>query len=191
MLAPGAAEFSAWFRRFRHSCFRLETLQCYGASGEDDSIRVFLAGQTPQPHPGKREWVALVTAAVEDGRTMQRVHVVIEPITDYVCFEVAWSYAYNVDAGEDVRIIPLAEAQPWPSTVPRNDFWLFDDNDVFVMRYDADGMWVGIEHLNDRTAALVACRARDAALQLAQPWAAYVKERPKLGDRVPVVKWRS
>src|SRR6476661_1142875 len=125
MLPPGAPEFSVWFRQFSRSCFRLETLQCYGASGEDDSIRAFLAGQSPQPHPGKREWMALVGAGIRDGRTMQRVHVVIEPLTDYLRFEVAWSYAHSVAAGEEVRIISLAEGESWPPGVPMCDFWLF------------------------------------------------------------------
>lgn len=191
MLSPGVPEFSSWFRQFRRSCFRLETLQCYRGSGEDDSIRVFLAGQTPQPHPGKREWIALVGAAVRDGRTMQRVHVVTEPLTDYVCFEVAWSYAYNVAAGEDLRIIPLAEGEAWPVDVPTGDFWLFDDTELFGMRYDADGTWAGIEHLTDQAATLVARRGRDAALGLARPWATYINTRPELARRVPVALWQN
>ncbi|MGH3903672.1 MAG: DUF6879 family protein [Pseudonocardiaceae bacterium] len=96
MLRPGASEFSAWFHQFQRSCFRLETLQRYGGSGEDDSIRTFLAGANPQPHPGKQDWMALVRAATRDRRTMQRVHAVTEPLTDYVRFEVAWSYAHSV-----------------------------------------------------------------------------------------------
>ncbi|MGH3766177.1 MAG: DUF6879 family protein [Pseudonocardiaceae bacterium] len=186
MLPPGAAEFSTWFRRFCHSCFRLETLQRYGASGEDDSIRAFLAGRSPQPHPGKREWLELVSAAIQDARIMQRVHVITEPLTDYVRFEVAWSYAHNVAAGEDIRIIPLREGQPWPSAIPRDDYWLFDDTELFAMRYDAAGEWIGVENLADQATVQAACRARDAALRLAQPWAAYVNTRPELARRVPV-----
>ncbi|MGH3899738.1 MAG: DUF6879 family protein [Pseudonocardiaceae bacterium] len=187
MLPPGAPEFSAWFRQFQRSCFRLETLQRYGASGEDDSIKAFLSGATPQPHPGKQEWMALVRAAVRDQRTMQRVHVVTEPLTDYVCFEVAWSYAHSVAAGEDVRIIPLTEGQQWPPDLPPagNDFWLFDDTELFPMRYDTEATWIGIDHTTDPDAVLQACRWRDAALHLAQPWATFVNERPELARRVP------
>ncbi|MGH3941158.1 MAG: DUF6879 family protein [Pseudonocardiaceae bacterium] len=190
MLAPGAAEFSAWFGQFQRSCFRLETLQRYGGSGEEDSIRTFLAGATPQPHPGKQEWMALIRAATHDRRTMQRVHVVTEPCTDYVRFEVAWSYAYSVAAGEDVRIIPLTAGQGWPSELPLpgGDFWLFDDTELFDMRYNTEGTWIGIDHSTDPDSVRQACRWRDAALRLAQPWAAYVAERPELARRVPAVE---
>lgn len=188
MLPPGAPEFAVWFRQFRRSCFRLETLQCYRGSGEDDSIRAFLAGRIPQPHSGKREWMALVGAATRDGRTMQRVHVVTEPLTDYVRFEVAWSYAHSIAAGEDVRIIPVAEGEAWPPDVSLNDFWLFDDTELFDMCYDADGTWLGVTHLTDPGAVLVACRQRGAALHLAQPWVTYVRERPELAQRVPTAQ---
>lgn len=188
MLPPGAPEFSVWFRVFRRSCFRLETLQCYRGSGEDDSIRAFLAGQTPRPHHGKKEWMSLVGAATQDGRTMRRVHVVTEPLTDYMRFELAWSYAHSVAAGEDVRVIPLAEGEAWPGEIPRGDFWLFDDTELFVMHYDADGTWIGMTHVNDPDTTLVACQQQQAAMRLAQPWVSYLSARPELARRVPTTQ---
>lgn len=190
MLPPAAPEFSVWFREFQRSCFRLETLQRYGGSGEDASITEFLAGATPQPHPGKREWMDLVRSAIRDGRSMQRVHVVTEPLTDYVCFEVAWSYAYSVAAGEDVRIVPLTEGVGWPLDLPLpgGDFWLFDDTELFVMHYGTDGTWIGVEHSAEPGAVREACRWREAALRLAQPWATYIGGRPELARRVPATQ---
>ena len=120
---------------------------------------------------------------------MQRVHVVIEPLTDYLRFELVWSYAHSVAAGEEVRIISLAEGEEWPPGVPVRDFWLFDDTELFDMRYDTDGTWVGVVYLTDPGAAVVACQQRAAALSLGQPWAAYVRERPELAQRVPVARW--
>ncbi len=185
MPPPGAPEFSAWFRRFQRSCFRLETLQHYGGSGEDDSIMAFLAGESPSPHPGKLEWMALVRAAVTAGRTMQRVHVVVEPLSEYMVFEVAWSYAYSVAAGEDVRIIVLPlDAQPWP----RWDFWLFDDDELFSMDYGADGTWRGVEHIVAPGTVREAQGWRRTALRFARPWREYINARPDLARRVPDVQ---
>jgi len=62
-----------------------------------------------------------------------------------------------------VRIIPVAEGQAWPGDVPQSDFWLFDDSELFDMRYDADGTWLGVAHVTDPGAALVAGRQREAA----------------------------
>lgn len=181
-----------WFHRFQRSCFRLECLQHYSGSGEDDSISSFLAGESPQPHPGKREWMALVRAAVSDGRTMQRVHVIREPLTPYATFEIAWSYAYNVAAGEDVRLVSLAEDEAWPCGIPRpgGDFWLFDDRELFQMHYEPDGRWLGITHIDERARVETACRFRASAVGLAQPWMSYINKRPELARRVPNVQWQ-
>lgn len=191
MLPPGAPEFSAWFSQFNRSCFRLETLQRYRGSGEDDSIRAFLAGDNPAPHPGKLEWMRLVSTAVRAGKTMQRVHVVLEPSSDYVMFEVAWSYAYSVSAGEDVRLVPIDVGASWPQHICMDDFWLFDDQELFHMIYDDEDAWVGIDHVKDPTMIARACTVREAALATAQPWGAYISARPALASRVPDVQWPS
>jgi len=49
---------------------------------------------------------------------------------------------------------------------------------------------LGVAHVTDPGAALVACRQREAALRLAQPWDGSVRERPDLAQRVPTVQWR-
>lgn len=191
MLPPGAPEFSAWFHRFQRSCFRLETLQRYGGSGEGDSIREFLAGGNPRPHPSKQEWMKLVRAAIDAGRSMQRVHVVVEPLSEYTSFEVVWSYAYNVAAGEDVRIVPLDRGDAWPCGIPRpgGDFWLFDDTVLMQMHYSQDGTWLGVEHLVDPVMVKAARYYRNGALHFAQPWMTYINKRPELARRVPDVQW--
>lgn len=179
-LAPYAPEFSEWFSRFRFSCFRLETLPCYAGSGEDASLAAFLAGGYPPPDAERRDWTQLVQAAVQHRRSMSRVHVVTEPLTDYLRFEIGWSYPQSVSAGEDVRILPLVDTEQWPTDVPREDFWLFDSTVLFGMVYDADGLWLGIERATDPAPVVAACRARDAALHLSQPWAEFVRARPEL-----------
>lgn len=179
-LAPYAPEFSEWFSRFRFSCFRLETLPSYAGSGEDSSLAVFLVGGCPAPDTERRDWTRLVHAAVQDGRSMSRVHVVTEPLTDYLRFEIGWSYPQSVAAGENVRILSLVAGERWPADVLREDFWLFDSTELFVMVYGADGLWLGIEWVTDPVRVVAACRARDAALHLSQPWAEFVRARPEL-----------
>ncbi len=184
-VTPSAPEFALQFSCFTRSAFRIETLPAYGNSGEDDSLQAFLRGHTPQPHPGKLEWMALLRAARKAGSTVQRVHVVTEPLSDYLCFELGWSYAHNTAAGEDVRIIACGDGKPWPADVPREDFWLFDSTNLFALRYTDDGTWMGAEHVDAPEAVARAGRVRDIALRLSQPWGVYIAQRPELGRRVP------
>lgn len=179
-LAPYAPEFSEWFSRFRFSCFRLETLPLYAGSGEDASLAAFLSGRWPPPDAERQDWARLVRAATQSGRSMQRVHVVTEPLSDYLRFEIGWSYPQSIAAGEDVRILPLVDAAQWPADIPREDFWLFDFTELFTMIYDSDGRWLGIERVTDPARVMATCRARDAAVHLSQPWGEFVEERPEL-----------
>lgn len=52
-------------------------------------------------------------------------------------FELA-NYGPNVEAGEDVRNLPVRDGQ-WPTDIPRDDFWLVDSTDLWDMHYAADG----------------------------------------------------
>ena len=55
--------------------------------------------------------------------------------------------AYNVAAGEDIRILDLTSS-PAPD-VPDHDFWLFDESVVVQMLYRPDGAQIGRELVED------------------------------------------
>lgn len=174
-------EFSVPAHRFRYSAFRLETLQDYGGSGEDEEIAAFLTGQPRPPlDPEHEQWASVLAAHRRAGRIVQRVHVVTEPISDYARWELTWGYAPSVEAGEDIRIVPVREGEGWPLDVPRRDFWLFDARELYDMHYDPDGMWLGVELVTDPARVAAACHWRDAALHHAVPWRQYMQARPQL-----------
>ena len=106
-----------------------------------------MAGHQRPADSSKDQWVGMITAAVEAGKVFQRVHVVTEPLTDYLRYELGWSYPPNVEAGEDIRILP-AESGRWPS-LPRHDYWLFDSSDLWIMEYADDGTFRWIERIDD------------------------------------------
>ena len=43
---------------------------------------------------------------------MQRVHVVAEPLTEYLRFDIDWSYPLNAATGEDIRLTRAITALP-------------------------------------------------------------------------------
>lgn len=182
---PGVAELSAAFRTFRYSVFRLETLQVYAGSGEDQGIVAFHRGDlAPPPDPAEDEWSAQLRVNRAAGRIQQRVHVVIEPISPYLAYELTWEYGPHVAAGEDVRIIPVIDN--WPSDVPRADFTLFDSRILFRLHYASDGTWLGAERVEDDPGAVSdACFARDAALCQATSWREFMARYPELTQRLP------
>ena len=158
---------------FRHRVFRLETLDWYDAPNEHEPYSRFLAGQPVDP-AWREPWKRLVRGVRASGRTMERVHIVSEPVSDYIRFELLDVYPANVEAGEDVRI--LGRGTRALRSLDFYDFWLFDDDLTATLFYQDDG---SVEHveLTDRPPLISRlCEARDKALELAVPLARYVAE---------------
>ena len=102
---------------FHHRAFRLETLDFYDAANEREPYAAFLAGQPVDP-AWRRPWQGLVRGVRESGRMMERVHIVSEPVTDYIRFSLLHGYPASVEAGEDVRILDAMLAAPVPGEQP-------------------------------------------------------------------------
>ncbi|MGH3870475.1 MAG: DUF6879 family protein [Pseudonocardiaceae bacterium] len=180
LISPGSEEFEALFHGFAYSMFRLETLQEYRGQRDLDLLSEFLAGKPRPPDPAKTEWTSMIMSNVRAGKAVQRVHIVREPLTDYLRFELTWGYEPNAAAGEDVRLLPIAEHDPWPADLAQHDYWLFDSAELYDLHYDSDQVWQGAEHVTDPQKIVDACRWRDAALHYGTPWSGYVRSKPQL-----------
>lgn len=161
--------WSRYFQDFARSAFRLELRQIYTMPGEADELRRFRAGEQP-PADYHYGWLDRMAEARQAGKTVRRVRVVRRPLTDYIQYEFAWGFVYNVEAGEDIRVLDLTD-QLGPK-LPDHDFWLFDDTTVVKLLYRPDGTQIGRELLADPDLG-VYLAWRDAAWQAAVPFRDY------------------
>lgn len=167
---PDEAEaFRALFTGIQRSWFRVETLQQYNAASEREEFKEFLRGQPVDLTPGP--WQDMVRKHVAAGRCLTRVHVIEEPHSDYIRYELA-VYPVNTDAGEDVRVIPVRRGE-WPTGVPQHDYWLLDDRDLWLMHYAEGGALQYVEQVVDPAQLAAHRRWRDAALSHSTPLADY------------------
>jgi hypothetical protein len=157
---PRSPEFGRLFTEVRQSWFRLETLQRYDAAYERDDLAAFLRGESITTAPGP--WQEMIRRHVAADRQLVRVHVIEEPLSDYIRYELA-AYAPNVEAGEDVRLIPV-RAGAWPTEVPTHDYWLFDDERLWLMDYNAAGALDAVRLVDDPTEVEDHRRWRNAAI---------------------------
>lgn len=153
----------------RSSAFRLETLPVYDMPGEREEFARHLAGEKP-PADLHYRWLDTVAGATKAGKLFQRVHVVTSPLSSYLEYEFAWGYVFNVRAGEDIRILDLAHT-PDPG-LPRQDFWLLDDETVVRMDYTTEGVQIGRELL-EGTDPTPYVTWKQLALVHAQPFVDY------------------
>ncbi|WP_431868856.1 DUF6879 family protein [Nocardiopsis eucommiae] len=163
-------EFDRFFEECRYTAFRLETLQVYDVGYEEEAFRRFLADGERISTASHREW----TRIVGSGRRFRRVHVVTEPLTDYLRFESVCAYRASVEAGEDVNILPVDEGS-WPKDIPRFDYWLFDSERLVRMNYTTDGTMLTPELVTAPEEVVRANAVRDRALHVATPFPEYEK----------------
>jgi hypothetical protein len=166
--------FGRLFTDIDSSWFRLETLQHYDVEYEREDLAAFLRGEPIDTTPGP--WQATLRDHVAAGRQLERVHVLEEPLSDYVRYELA-AYVPNAEAGEDVRVIAVRRGD-WPGDVPRHDFWLFDDERLWLMDYDPQGRFEAMRRIGDPLALEQHRRWRDAALAQSIPLADYAAHQP-------------
>lgn len=169
-------------RLFARRVYRLESLDYYDAPNEREPYAAFRAGNPVDP-AWRDSWRRIAGGIRASGRQLARVHVVTEPLTDYMRFTLLHGYPANVEAGEDVRILSRLEAAG--AGFPVLDYWLFDDDLSAVLVYDAGS----VRHVrwysrgDDPAFVTACCEWRDAALQLAVPLADYVKSNDITRER--------
>jgi hypothetical protein len=172
-------DFAACFDEFRISAFRLETLRQYAVSAEDERITAFREHR-PLPERSVRTspWLRRIADTTAAGKHWSRVHVVDEPLSEYVRFEMV-TYRESAQAGEDIRITSR-KADPALDDL-QTDFWLFDAETshpfAALMRYDPGGHYVDAEVTSD-PAAISSCKAaQDLALHHSVPLSAYLADK--------------
>lgn len=172
-------EGEAWAKRFRtfeREAFRLETLPQYLVPHERDLFAEFQAnGTIPVMADDPGGWLETIRDANARGAHMRRVHVITEPLSDYLRFEFAAYYVPNTAAGEEIRILDLG--QTGPLDLPTFDYWCFDETDVVHMLYETDGTQTGRELLDSPNLGQY-LTWRDLAWRHAIPFREYWNARP-------------
>ena len=143
LLEPTA--FAARLRDFERSAWRFEAQPVYTMPAERKSLARFLAGE-PKPDDHNIAWRTNVQGIVASGRNIGRVRTVRRPLNDYQRYQLAWGIPGNVEAGEDIRILDVTDAD---LGLPVQDFWLFDGRIVVNLNFRPDGTLVNIEQVDE------------------------------------------
>jgi Family of unknown function (DUF6879) len=164
---PSDTEFSLLFGKFQERAWMFETGEHYAWAYEVDELARFQDGSpTPPPQVSWwRPWLDQIRELTNQGRQIGRVRVVAEPLTVYQRWE-RWALPWQTEAGETIAYLPRSHAGK--IGLPAYDFWLFDNDKLVLMAYDADGVQSGKILLSHEDApALVAqhCAWRDLAVR--------------------------
>jgi hypothetical protein len=138
-----ADQRDALFDTFQRDAFHLELRDNYAVDSEGESYRRWKRGEPQDPSDRDRPWLQRIKRITRCGRTVRRVRVITEPISEYIHFEYD-STPENLTAGEDIRwlprrLIPVGVVFP----LEGRDWWLFDDSLVAVGEFDECGRPLG------------------------------------------------
>jgi hypothetical protein len=159
------SEFERLLTSFEREAIHLEMRDAYGTAVELPYMAKWAAGE-PDDLAWLGDWCENLRQHVKAGRSVRRVRIVSEPLSDYQ----RWSHSIAdpmVEAGEDIRWVPRRRVSSL--AMPGNDFYLFDDRLAVFLIYAGSGLAVD-RVASTEAADLQLCRsAFEAAWQLAIP----------------------
>ena len=123
-------ELYKYLQSAQKSLFRFEAFQDYKVEGDgiDDD--------------GMKEWWDFITLKTKSGVKMQRVRLIIEPLTEYTKNELV-VHKKSKTFGDDIRLI--REDVFKNLKLKQEDFWLIDDSVILKMNYGARGEYLGFD----------------------------------------------
>ncbi|QDY78776.1 DUF6879 family protein [Streptomyces qinzhouensis] len=141
MLLDGES-WSRRFARIKNEAWRLETLPQYLVPQESEDFSDFCEGRSMTPYTAS-SYTERVARQRGEGKRNGRVHIVTQPLSDYLRFEFSRYYGVHVQAGDNIRILDVTNrANPLEGV---QDFWMFDRSEVVLMNYEADGTQINRE----------------------------------------------
>nr|WP_246025114.1 DUF6879 family protein [Saccharopolyspora antimicrobica] len=126
---------------------------------EQENLSRWRAGE-PKPEGHNSAWHDRVRGYLADGKTLGRVRVVRQPLTQYQRYQLTWGIPGNIEAGEDIRILDLTNLD---LDLPSHDFWLFDDEIVVDLNFNPDGTLINLDQ-RENPDLLMYRKWRDTAL---------------------------
>lgn len=157
---------------FTREALHLEMRDVYAAA-DHSRFRRWRSGETFDPAEETewwRPWRDMMGRHREAGKTLRRLRIVSEPVTEYIRFE--WLDAAElVKLGEDVRWLPRQRASAL--LLPGNDFWCFDAETIVFTYLSGDGEIQGYGMSSHRELVARCVTAFEEAWSVAVPHGDY------------------
>ena len=112
------------------SLFRFEALQEYKVEGDEIDDKDLI------------EWWDFITSKTKSGVVMERVRLIVEPLTEYTKRELV-IHAKSKTLGDDIKTID--EVVFNKLHIQQEDFWLIDEKLALIMQYSETGNYLSFD----------------------------------------------
>jgi hypothetical protein len=137
------ARLGELFNDFKTSAWRWE---CQGDYAIDHPALDRWRNGLPRETIGKQRWLNYIRTITGAGRTFERARMLTEPLTEYLKWMIEFAHE-NVEAGEDIRWLPEHLARELK--MPTDDFYIFDDRLLVIMRFGPDKLLTELDETDD------------------------------------------
>ena len=165
-------EWRRTFDAYERDAWRWEAQPGYTMPKEAENVARFLRGE-PKPDHHNARWHERVQGYVTSGRTIGRVRVVRQPLTDYQRYQFSWGIPGNIAAGEDIRILDVTQ-EDYGLPLSGTDWWMFDETRLVQLNYRPDGTQINREMFEGDIAPYLEWKR--IAIAHSVPFSEYVKE---------------
>jgi uncharacterized protein DUF6879 len=144
--------FGGEFATFERQARRLELLPAYFTPDEQEPLARFLRGEPIEPDFNK-EWHSILKDAAARRAQVDRLRIIPDKPTPYLCFEILHGYRHSAEYGERITFLEEGEAVRQAGPGALIDHWIFDDRRMYIMIYDFRGAFLGVLRVSDAAAA--------------------------------------
>ena len=125
------------FETFSICAHRLEVLPQYSIydTNEFFEYEKFIKGEVIDGF-ANQEWLDCLSHWKNRGKSIERIRVIPQVLTDYFKYEFLWCYPRNLQNGEDIRFILYDDFISICGDNVLNDFWAFDKENVVLLFYN-------------------------------------------------------
>jgi hypothetical protein len=181
-------DWPAWLKRHRQTpgdMLRIQTLDRYGVVSDDEDYQGYVNGAPAPRSPYREPWFEQLRAERAAGQLRRNLHVVRTPLNPYLSYACEWGYAYNVQAGQDVRILDVAEQPAAEWLFHTGDYWVVEHQHVVLCRYDNAGQPQGLIQV-EASGAGGYISAAEMAWRLGVPFTLWWNSHPEY-HRAPLI----
>jgi hypothetical protein len=138
-LADAQSTFGRLFSSAQTTMFKAEVMQDYSAVDDTPSLHAWIAGNKGESIRLMQEDTSYSDYrdhCLKSPTTITRVHVVSEPYTPYLEWEINVIYKQSLipSGAETILLAPLSRLTN--TQLPAGDFWIFDDETVLQWEYE-------------------------------------------------------
>jgi hypothetical protein len=176
-------DFTEWLTRHRRApgdMLRIQTLPAYEVASDGGDFAAYLTGAAAPTSPDREPFFQQLRDEKQRGMVWRDLTVINGPLTDYQRYGFEWVCQDAAAAGQEIRVLDVAEVPVAGVLLRTGDFWVVEGEHVALVRYDADGHHLGEVEVENQSAHGYRAAA-EMAWELATPfptwWAAHPEYR--------------